>query len=210
MKIFEDSPVQKEKFRIAANKLLNHCFILKKKEDTRKEYVFIVQNKESFRDYFDLLGYELDINEAQGVVSLTSPYGTGRLRLRKLESILLLILRLLYVEKKKELSLSDDILVTTDDVNEKYNMLKIQSKPTLDKTALRDSMRVFKRYNIISLIDRDVAMSDARMIIYPSVLFALPNDSLNDAYSHANQMLDQYISGGEAGDDENIDQDTTD
>jgi hypothetical protein len=71
-------------------------------------------------------------------------------------------------------------------------------------------MRVFKRYNIISLIDRDVAMSDARMIIYPSVLFALPNDSLNDAYSHANQMLDQYISGGEAGDDENIDQDTTD
>jgi hypothetical protein len=53
-------------------------------------------------------------------------------------------------------------------------------------------------------------MSDARMIIYPSVLFALPNDSLNDAYSHANQMLDQYISGGEAGDDENIDQDTTD
>lgn len=210
MKIFEDSPVQKEKFRLAANKLLNHCFILKKKEDTRKDYVFIVQNKVSFQEYFDLLGYELDINEAQGVVSLTSSYGTGRLRLRKVESILLLILRLLYVEKKKELSLSDDIVVTTDDVNEKYNMLKIQSKLTLDKTTLRESMRVFKRYNIISTIDRDLAMSDARMIIYPSVLFAVPNDNLNDAYSHANQMLDQYISGGESSDDEIIDQDTTD
>lgn len=210
MEIFEDSLVQKEKFRIAANKLLNHCFILKKREDTRKEYVFILQNKASFQGYFDLLGYELDINETQGVVALTNPYGTGRLRLRKIESILLLILRLLYVEKKKELSLSDDIIVTTDEVNEKYNMLKIQSKLTLDKTTLRDAMRVFKRYNIISLIDRDVAMSDARIIIYPSVLFAVPNDNLNDAYSHANEMLEQYIKGGEASDDENIDQDTTD
>ena len=210
MKIFEDSPVQKEKFRIAANKLLNHCFILKKREDTRKEYVFILQNKASFQEYFDLLGYEVDINEAQGVVALSNPYGTGRLRLRKIESILLLILRLLYVEKKKELSLSEDIVVTTDEVNEKYNMLKIQSKLTLDKTTMRDSMRVFKRYNIISLIDRDVAVSDARMIIYPSVLFAVPNDKLNDAYIHANEMLGQYIRGGEASDDENIDQDTTD
>jgi len=210
MKIFEDSLIQKEKFRAAANKLLNHCFILKKREDTRKEYVFIVQNKESFKEYFDLLGYELDINEVQGVVALTNPYGTGRLRLRKIESILLLILRLLYVEKKKELSLSDEIVITTDEVNEKYNMLKIQSKLTLDKTILRESMRVFKRYNIISTIDRDVAMSDARIIIYPSVLFAVPNDNLNDAYIHANEMLDQYIRGGEASDDENIDQDTTD
>lgn len=210
MKILGDSLVQKEKFRVAANKLLNHCFILKKKSDTRKDYIFILQNKVSFQEYFDLLGYELDINEVQGVISLTSSYGTGRLRLRKIESILLLILRLLYVEKKKELSLSDDIVVTTDDVNEKYNMLKIQSKLTLDKTTLRESMRIFKRYNIISTIDRDLAMSDARMIIYPSVLFAVPNDNLNDAYAHANQMLEQYISGGESRDDEIIDQDTTD
>lgn len=210
MKIFEDSLVQKEKFRIAANKLLNHCFILKKREDTRKEYIFILQNKSSFQEYFDLLGYELDINETQGVIALSNLYGTGRLRLKKIESILLLILRLLYVEKKKELSLSDDIVVTTDEVNEKYNMLKIQSKLTLDKTTLRESMRIFKKYNIISTIDRDVAMSDARIIIYPSVLFAVPNDNLNDAYTHANEMLDQYIRGGEASDDENTDQDTTD
>ena len=38
-KVFEESVAQKEKFRVAANKLLNQCFLLKKKEDTRKEYV---------------------------------------------------------------------------------------------------------------------------------------------------------------------------
>ena len=36
--ILEESAVQKEKFRVAANKLLNHCFLLWKREDTKKEY----------------------------------------------------------------------------------------------------------------------------------------------------------------------------
>ena len=43
--VFEESVAQKEKFRVAANKLLNQCFLLKKKEDTRREYVFVRQNK---------------------------------------------------------------------------------------------------------------------------------------------------------------------
>ena len=34
--ILNESVAQKDKFRTAANKLLNHCFLLKKKEDTKK------------------------------------------------------------------------------------------------------------------------------------------------------------------------------
>ena len=99
MEIFKESVVQKEKFRSATNKLLNNCFILKKKEDTRNDYIFIVQNKDIIIEYFDLLGYCIEINEIQGVVALINVNGTGRLRLRKIESIILLILRLLYIEK---------------------------------------------------------------------------------------------------------------
>ncbi len=91
MEVFKESLVQKEKFRVAANKLLNNCFIIKKKEDTRSDYIFIIQNKDLFIEYFDLLGYKLEINDMQGVVSLTSINGTGRLRLKKVESIILLI-----------------------------------------------------------------------------------------------------------------------
>ena len=56
MDILKESSVQKDKFRIAANKLLNNCFILKKKDDTRNDYIFIVQNKDLFKEYFELLG----------------------------------------------------------------------------------------------------------------------------------------------------------
>ncbi len=207
MEVFKESHVQKEKFRVAANKLLNNCFIIKKKEDTRNDYIFILQNKALFVEYFDLLGYKININENQGVVALTNINGTGRLRLKKVESILLLILRLLYIEKRKELSLTEDVVVLTDEMHQKYSMLKIEAKLNLDKTTLRDTIRLFKRYNIVTNIDRDVTMSDARIKIYPSVLFAIPNENLNSMYDAINEKLNQYVMGGESSDDEDVDQD---
>lgn len=207
METLKESLIQKEKFRIAANKLLNNCFIIKKKEDTRNDYIFIIQNKNLFIEYFDLLGYSIEINEMQGVVALTNLNGTGRLRLKKIESIILLILRLLYIEKRKELSLNEDVVVLTDEIHQKYNMLKIEAKANLDKTTLRDNIRLFKRYNIVSNIDSDVTMSDARIRIYPSVLFAVPNDNLTGMYNAINEKLNKYVNGGEQNDDEETVQD---
>lgn len=207
MDILKESVTQKEKFRVAANKLLNNCFIIKKKEDTRNDYIFIVQNKGLFIEYFDLLGYKLEINDIQGVAALTSINGTGRLRLKKIESIILLILRLLYIEKRKELSLNEEVIVLSDEIQEKYNMLKIDTKLTLDKTVFRDAIRLFKRYNIISNLDSDVAISDARIRIYPSVLFAVSNDNISGMYDAINEKLNKYFNGGEQNDDEETMQD---
>lgn len=207
MEILKESVIQKEKFRVAANKLLNSCFIIKKKEDTRNDYIFIIQNKDLFIEYFDLLGYKLEINEMQGVVALASLSGTGRLRLKKIESIFLLILRLLYIEKRKELSLNEDVVVLIDEIQLKYNMLKIEAKQNLDKTILRDNIRLFKRYNIVTNLDSDVTMSDARIRIYPSVLFAVPNDNLTVLYDAINEKLNKYMNGGEQNDDEETLQD---
>jgi len=207
MEVFKESQVQKEKFRLAANKLLNSCFVIKKKEETRNDYIFILQNKELFIEYFDLLGYKIEINENQGFVALININGSGRLRLKKIESIIILILRLLYIEKRRELSLTDDVVVLTDEIHQKYNMLKIEAKSNLDKTTLRETLRLFRRYNIITIIDRDVTMSDARIKIYPSILFAIHNDNINSIYDAINEKLNQYAMGGEPNVDEEINQD---
>jgi hypothetical protein len=207
MDILKESVTQKEKFRVAANKLLNNCFIIKKKDDTRNDYIFIIQNKNLFIEYFDLLGYKIEINEMQGVVALTSVSGTGRLRLKKIESIILLILRLLYIEKRRELSLNEDVVVLSDEIHKKYSMLKIEAKLNLDKTIVRDTIRLFKRYNLVTNLDSDVTMSDARIRIYPSVLFAITNDNLTGMYDAINEKLNRYVNGGEQNDDEEAMQD---
>jgi hypothetical protein len=209
MDILKESSVQKDKFRIAANKLLNNCFVLKKKEDTRNDYIFIVQNKDLFKEYFELLGYNIEINEMYGVVALSNSYGSGRLRLKKIESIILLILRLLYIEKRKELSLNEDVVVLAEDIHQKYNMLKIESKLNIDKTMLRDTIRLFKRYNLIYNIDLDVTKSNARIRIFPSILFAITNENISEMYEDINNKLDKYINGGDPDSDEEANDEDT-
>ena len=197
MEIGLESSTHFVKFRIVANKLLNTCFILKRKEDTRDDYFYIIQNKKYFVDYFDLLGYSIDVNESLGVISIRNDFGTGRLRLKKIESILLLILRLLYVEKRKELSLNKDVIVLSDEIQQKYALLNLKTKTRLDKTMLKDTLRIFRKYNLISNLDSDVTLSDARVVIYPSILFALSNDDVTDLYEKVHVKLTKYADGGE-------------
>ena len=94
--------VSKEKFRQNANKLLNECFILKDCSDTKNCYYFILKEKELYTAFFDLLGYDIVINEEYGIIAINNSFGTGRIRLRLLDSIILLLLRLIFIEEKKK------------------------------------------------------------------------------------------------------------
>ena len=198
--IQNESVAQKEKFRVAANKLLNHCFLLKKRDDTKKDYMFVKQNMDMFVSYFDLLGYELKINEDQGVIGLINQFGTGRVELNKYEIILLLILRLLYIEKRKELATySEEVTVLMEEIREKYSMLKIKAKPVMDKGMEKNFVKIFRRYNIIQNLDTDVNQADARIVIYPSVIMAVTVENVNDYYEMTEYKLKEYaVSKGDA------------
>ena len=201
--------IPKDKFKATANKLLNECFIIKKNKDTVSEYNFILNYRDYFVSFFDVLGYELVIQEDQGVIGINNPAGTGRIHLKKIESMLLLILRLLYIEERKKVSQTGDVIVIVDQVYDKYNMLKMQNK--LDKTTLRNSMGLFRRYHLLQNLDSDMSNPDTRVIIYPSILLAVANTSLDDLYQSAKDKLDKYGRGGEdradSSDDEEADED---
>lgn len=199
--------VPKDKFRATANKLLNECFIIKKNKDTVSEYNFILNYRDYFMSLFDVLGYELVIQEEQGVIGINNPAGTGRIHLKKIESMLLLILRLLYIEERKKVSQTGDVIIIVDQVYDKYNMLKMQNK--LDKTTLRNAMGCFRRYHLIQNLDADMSNPDTRVIIYPSILLAVANSSLDEMYQVAKDKLEKYGKGGDdradSSDDEEID-----
>lgn len=191
--ILNESVAQKDKFRIAANKLLNYCFLLRKREDTKKDYMFVKQNLEMFYTYFELLGYDLKINEDQGVIGLVNQFGTGRVELSKYESIMLLILRLLYIEKRKELATySEEVTVLMEEIREKYAMLKLKIKPNMDKGMERNFVKVFRKYNIIQNLDSDVNQADARIVIYPSVIMAVTVENVNEYFEMTENKLKEY------------------
>lgn len=207
-----ESTAQKEKFRTAANKLLNQCFLLRRREDTKKEYVYVRQNRELFVPFFDLLGYELRINEDQGVIGIVNQLGTGRLALGKYESIFLLLLRILYVEKRKELgTFSEEVTVLMEEIREKYAMLRIKAKPMLDKGMERQIIGLLRRYNLIQSLDGDVSRPDARILVYPSILMAVAVEDINEYYAMTEQKLQEYAGGNGNGEpEEDSDQSTVD
>lgn len=201
--------ISKDKFKSAANKLLGECFLLKKHKDTASDYNYILNNKDAFIEYFDILGYELIIDEQNGVIGLNNPLGAGRIHLKKIESILLLILRLLYIEKRKQLSQIDDVIIIADEIYDKYSMLKMNAK--LDKTAMRNTLGMFQRYHLIGKLDADMSNPDTRILIYPSILFAVTVSSLDDLYQSAKDKLDKYSIGGDSfGTNDSADNEETD
>ncbi|ERJ12247.1 DUF4194 domain-containing protein [Haloplasma contractile] len=194
---------QKTEFSRIANKLLAITLLTKKKEDNKKDYYFITTHKDLFIEYFEYMNWEVEINEAYGVIHLNNIQNTNRKNFNLNESIILLVLRKIYQSKLEELSLAENVTIRIEEIKTEYDGLKIRNKQ-LDKTTLRNAVRLFKRYNIVDPLDSDYALGDTRLIIYPTILMAIKVDDI----MKLNDKLRSYDRGGD--DDEEVDEDQTD
>ena len=121
MKMFEGMLQRdRDEFTRISNRLLSQCFICKKNETTRADYYFIMKHKDKFTEYLSMLGYRLEINEEYGVVQLVNTQNYNRYNMKLFESVILLILRILYDEQKRELSISDEVIINMGDIHEKW------------------------------------------------------------------------------------------
>lgn len=190
---FLEGMLQKDKdeFVRICNRLLGSCFVCKRNETSRRDYYFITQHREKFSQYLSVLGYRLEINEEYGVVQLTNPQNYNRYNMKLFESIILLILRILYDEKKRELSVSDEVIINMGDIHEKFLTLKIRDK-MMDKTTLRNAISTMRRFQLVEVLDKELSNQDSRLIIYDSILMAVRGEDIRLAY----EKLENYRKGG--------------
>ena len=178
-----------------ANYLLNNCFLIGNVDSTREKYYYVINHEDAFRNIFQPIGYTLVIHRNLRVVQLVNNHGTGRLSLKKYESIMLLIFRLLYVEKRENLSTNvDEVVTTVEEVKNEYEKLNLPKK--FDRALLEDSMRNIKRYNLVQPLDKLLDMN-ARIQIYPSVMLAMPDANISKAYEQTSAYLQQYVNSDE-------------
>ena len=188
----------RDEFRRVCNKLMSICFIVRRNEATKSDFYFIQRWKQVFERYLEVLGYTLEINDEYGVIQLVNRENYNHLNLKLNDSIILLILRILYDEKKRELSLTD-VVVNLGDIQEKYISLKIREKQ-IDKTTMNNALRLFKRFNLVELLDRDLMQEESRVIIYDSILMAVRVEDIK----RVNDMLALYRKGGKTEDEEAV------
>ena len=180
----------KDEFKRICNRLLGTCFICKGNQTSRSDYYFVLKYRDKFRMYLDVLGYRLEINEEYGVIQLTNPQNYNHLNLKLFESIILLILRILYDEKKRELSASDEVIVNLGDIQDKYLSLKIRDK-MIDRTTMRNALSLFRRFQLVETLDKDLSNEESRILIYDSILMAVRVEDIRQAH----EKLEAYRKG---------------
>ena len=193
----------KDEFKRIANRLLSHCFLCKGNVSNKSDYYFVLKYRTEFQEYLSILGYRLEISEEFGVIQLTNPQNYNRLNMKLYESIILLILRILYDEKRRELSASDEVIVNLGDIQDKYLSLQIREK-MIDKTTMRNALQLFRRFQLIEMLDKDLGSEESRVLIYDSIKMAVRVEDIKQAY----EKLELYRKGKKS--DEEIDENEAD
>ena len=171
------SAAQRQMFSDATTKLLASAFLARDKRDNKELYYFILSFKNYFDEYFGIIGYELEIDREHGAIQLKTKDNQNLLRLKKDESLILLILRILYHQHLAETSVNDNVIVTIDEVHERYDHLELKKK--INKTDLIQVLRLYRRFNLLETLG-DITQGSTRLVLYPTILMAINTASINE------------------------------
>ncbi len=191
---------EKELFSRIGNKLLNKTFLIKQKDNDREDYFFVLSHLTLFQNYFLLMDYNVYHYEGDQVIALQTEANRNRVRLKKIDTIMLLILRLIYQKKTKEASQINKIMVSVGEIHEEIEKTGL-IKGKLTKIDLQTTMRTFKNFSLIDYISSNLFNDETKIVIYPSLLRVVNIDDMN----RLETVLKDFNTGGD--DDEDSDED---
>lgn len=177
LRIKDYSPKEREDFARVINKLLAQNFIVRDIEEDKKDYYFIYQHEKEVKAFLNLAGWELNHFSHHRIYQASSRLEGNKLRLNLVESLLLLLFRTIYEEKRREISLAENPLVTVFEIQERFRELGVKNRP-LDRKSLRECLILFSRYRLIALPDGAQVTPDTRVVLLPPLALALTDKDL--------------------------------
>ena len=153
------------------NKLLQVNFITCQKASDKNDYLFILENKEVIAALLALLDFSLEIKREAETLFIVNTSGYNRLRLKKNDTVVLLILRILFQRALETATISQDIEIELKQVHDELARIGFLDK-RISKKELRPVLQTFKSYNLIDYKDPDLPDSST-IRIYKSILYII-------------------------------------
>ena len=166
-----------ERFKTAVQTLTSKTFIIRGIDRERELYDFTVRNIVLFEAWFSCMDATLARDENLGVIAFRGA-GSARLYFTRDEICAVLVLRLLYDEKKLEVSLTKFPVVSVRDFQDKYNAMTGEE---IKKTALIKVLTRLSSCKLISVESRDYADPEGIILLYPSIPLSIDRNALDAA-----------------------------
>ncbi|MDE8565585.1 DUF4194 domain-containing protein [Anoxybacillus rupiensis] len=163
----------KQKMSTALNRLLLVNFLVKEKD--RETYMLIRRNREAAQTFFRFLGWEFVMDERHECIYVQGPDSSMRRSLSREETLWMLILRLIYQEKREALSLSEFPMTTIYEIRTKYETFRI---PWVNMTKLEKLVRLCARYQLLDAMDADLRSDDTRFRLFHSWIYLVNMDEV--------------------------------
>ena len=166
-----------DRFRTAVQILTSKTFIIRGIDKERELYDFTVRNIRLFEAWFSCMDAVLVRDESLGVIAFRGS-GNTRLFFSKDEICAVLVLRLLYEDKKLEVSLTKFPVVSVRDFQDKYNAM---TGDEIKKTALIRVLSRLSSCKLVSMESGDYSDPEGIIQLYPSIPMSIDRSALDAA-----------------------------
>ena len=171
-------------FKIVCNQLLSNTFIVRslyvpeKGKVHNKYYTFLSINYEVVREYLALANWDLYHDEVNGFFYVRNTDGANRLHLNKIQTALLLSLRLFYEENLHQLGLEQDAVCTVRDLLEKVVTEHAILKANPNMAEVKRALTIFVQHRLIQVLEGRLNQPSAKLTILPTIIAAVPSERL--------------------------------
>jgi hypothetical protein len=189
-------------FQAALKMLISKTFIMRGIAKEESLYDFAIRNGALFDAWFECIDTQLVRDEGLGIIAFRGGYDT-RARLNRDETCALLVFRLLYEEKRTELTLSAFPTVTGFDFSERY---KTMTGIELSKTRIGDILRRLKSLKLIDVNTDNPADKEGIIVLYPSLALSVDRDSIDElirSVTQSSQSAETSDAPDDGGDSDN-------
>lgn len=183
----ELTDTRKNTFSRLCNKLLNDNFIYAYKQDDRNDYYEILSMKSLIENYFSMIDFDLIHVDTYKLFYIQTNADRNRMKLKKLETVIVLVLRLLYHKGSLNVNSSSDIQTTLGKMIIEINQTGI-FKTQISMTDYLEALRLLKRFKLIDFTFKDFK-EDNVIIIYPTILYVAKVDTID----MLNDKLKTYV-----------------
>ena len=175
-------------FAKLCERLLDENFIYGQIDSDKNDYYNILSMKDLIEYYFLIINFQLNHDDTRKILFLESLEERNRIKFRKLETVIIVLLRkFYYIKSKEELNSNTNITITFDDLVDAINETGI-FKDELKRQHLIEALKKIKK---LKLINVDVYNFEVNNIIeiYPMITIIV---NINDL-DLINNKLKAYI-----------------